>query len=229
MRLIAADWQPKSPIAPAPSGRWRIRSASASTGTTGRAGSPTSASSGSTMASTSRTTRPPISTMASRVRAALMVPLAVVTVALYSLRDGRSPNRAADFSFSAIIEAPVSTMKPMRWPSIRPSVWKWPRASRGMLRLREPAGATVSTAAAFRGTVLASARRHLVRHLRHQGAEADHEGGEDHHVTHDATLDPRTADITTSAAKPRLTGRRKVAILTKRMSEVLTASTGYAG
>src|SRR2546430_8080379 len=41
-----------------------------------------SASSGSTMASTSRTTRPPISTIASRVRAALTLPLAVVTVAL---------------------------------------------------------------------------------------------------------------------------------------------------
>src|SRR6476620_7023035 len=40
------------------------------------------ASSGSTTASTSRTTRPPSSIMASRVRAALMVPLAVVTVAL---------------------------------------------------------------------------------------------------------------------------------------------------
>ena len=37
--------------------------------------------SGSTTASTSRTTRPPSSIMASRVRAALMVPLAVVTVA----------------------------------------------------------------------------------------------------------------------------------------------------
>jgi hypothetical protein len=29
-------------------------------------------------------------------------------------------------------------MKPMRWPSIRPSVWKWPRVSRAMLRLRPP-------------------------------------------------------------------------------------------
>ena len=29
---------------------------------------------------------------------------------------------------------------------------------------------------------------HLVRHLRHDGAEADHEGGKDHDVTHYATL-----------------------------------------
>src|SRR5689334_7884422 len=40
-----------------------------------------SAASGSTKASTSRTTRPPSSIIASRVRAALMVPLAVETVA----------------------------------------------------------------------------------------------------------------------------------------------------
>src|SRR5215210_2012218 len=40
-----------------------------------------SASSGSTRASTSRTTSPPISTIAIRVRAALMVPFAVVTLA----------------------------------------------------------------------------------------------------------------------------------------------------
>jgi hypothetical protein len=30
-------------------------------------------------------------------------------------------------------------------------------------------------------------RRHLVRHLRHEGAEADQDGGKDHQVTHDAT------------------------------------------
>src|SRR5206468_12552348 len=41
-----------------------------------------SASSGSTMASTSRTITPPRSIIAMRARAALMVPLAVVTVAL---------------------------------------------------------------------------------------------------------------------------------------------------
>ena len=40
------------------------------------------------------------------------------------LPDVRRTNRAADFSFRATTEAPVSTMKPMRWPSIRPSVWK---------------------------------------------------------------------------------------------------------
>ena len=47
-------------------------------------------------------------------------------------------------------------------------------------------------------------RRHLVRHLRHVGAEADQDGGKDHQVTHYATLDYQTADITTPGAKPRL-------------------------
>src|SRR6478609_6903090 len=41
-----------------------------------------SASSGSTMASTLRTTRPPTSSTGMRARAALMVPLAVLTLAL---------------------------------------------------------------------------------------------------------------------------------------------------
>ena len=64
-------------------------------------------------------------------------------------------------------------------------------------------------------------RRHPVGDLRHEGAEAGHEGGKDHDVTHHATLDPNTDDITTSAAKSRLTAVGKAAILTKRMSEVL--------
>jgi len=34
--------------------------------------------------------------------------------------------------------------------------------------------------------------RHLVGHLRHQRAEAGHQGGKDHDVTHYATLDPNT-------------------------------------
>ena len=62
--------------------------------------------------------------MASRVRAAFTVPFAVVTAALYSFGEGRRPNRAAELSFSATTDAPVSTMKPIRWPSIRPSVRK---------------------------------------------------------------------------------------------------------
>jgi hypothetical protein len=66
-------------------------------------------------------------------------------------------------------------------------------------------------------------RRHPVSHLRHQGAEAGNEGGKDHDATHYATLDPNT-DITTLAAKSRLTAVRKAAILTKRMSEALTGS-----
>jgi hypothetical protein len=50
--------------------------------------------------------------------------LAVVTLAVYWPGVGRRPNRAADVSFSATTEAPVSIMKPMRWPSMRPSVTK---------------------------------------------------------------------------------------------------------
>src|SRR6476646_10229696 len=114
------------------------------------------ASSGSTMASTSRTVSSPISIMAIRAGAALMVPLAVLTVALYSLGDGRRPNRAADLYFNATTEAPVSTMKSRRWPSIRPLVWKCPRASLGMLRLRMQPSATVSVSV-FVGAALAAA------------------------------------------------------------------------
>src|SRR3954451_6008537 len=62
-------------------------------------------------------------------------------------------------------------------------------------------------------------QRHLVCHLRHVGAEADQDGGNNHQVTHYATLDCQTADNTTPGPKPRLT---EAAILTKRMSEVLT-------
>src|SRR5260370_37074206 len=70
-------------------------------------------------------------------------------------------------------------------------------------------------------------RRHLVRHLRHHGAEANHQRGKDHYVTHHATLD-EVGNITTSAAKPRPMAATKEAILTKRMSEVLTGTTREA-
>ncbi len=124
-------------------------------------------------------------------------------------------------------DAPVSTMKPMRWPSIRPSVWKWPRASRGMLRLRVLACATVSVPAVFREAVLASAgvpavilsaicamkvprptmKAAKIIRLR---------------ITPHSTGEP--GDITTPATKPRLTAAAKAAILAKRMSEVLTGA-----
>ena len=48
-------------------------------------------------------------------------------------------------------------MKPMRWPSMRPSVRKWPRASRGMLRLRPPACADRLGSGGFRDAVVAEA------------------------------------------------------------------------
>jgi hypothetical protein len=48
-------------------------------------------------------------------------------------------------------------MNSMRWPSMRPSVAKWPRGSRGMLRLRLPACATVAAGATFREAVVAEA------------------------------------------------------------------------
>ena len=32
-------------------------------------------------------------------------------------------------------------------------------------------------------------RRKFIRHLRHEAAESDQDGGKDHQVTHDATLD----------------------------------------
>src|ERR1700742_198462 len=54
-------------------------------------------------------------------------------------------------------EAPVSIMKPMRWPSIRPSVAKWPRASWGTLRLREAAWPVLSGIAAKRTDGVAEA------------------------------------------------------------------------
>src|SRR5713101_2166010 len=66
-------------------------------------------------------------------------------------------------------------------------------------------------------------QRHPVRHLCHDGAEADDERGKNHYVTHHAKLDQRTRNITTSAAKPRPVAAAKVAILAKRMSEALTA------
>ena len=42
--------------------------------------------------------------MAIRVRAALMVPLAVETAALYSPGVGRRPNRAADFAVRLLFQ-----------------------------------------------------------------------------------------------------------------------------
>src|SRR6185312_1615233 len=77
-----------------------------------------SASSGSTMASTSRTMRPPTSSISMRVRAAFTMPLAVETFAVYWPGVGYRPKRAAEDSFNATTEAPVSTMKVMRWPSM---------------------------------------------------------------------------------------------------------------
>ena len=69
--------------------------------------------------------------------------------------------------------------------------------------------------------------RHPVRHLRHQGAEDDHHGREDHDITHHATLAEETRDITTSTAKPRLTVATKAGISVKRMSEVLTGKASF--
>src|SRR5262249_28332731 len=62
-----------------------------------------------------------------------------------------------ELSFSATTEAPVSTMKAMRWPSTRPSVRKWPRLSRGMERLRSPACTAVAAGAELRPMVAAEA------------------------------------------------------------------------
>lgn len=73
------------------------------------------------------------------------------------------------------------------------------------------------------GICLRRRQRHPVRHLRHDGAEPDHERGKNHYVTHHAELDQRSRNITTPAAKPRPTAAAKVAILAKRMTEVLTA------
>src|SRR5258708_7433609 len=65
-------------------------------------------------------------------------------------------------------------------------------------------------------------RRHPVRHLRHDGAEADHERGKNHYVTHHAKLEQRSRNITTPATKPRPIAAAKATILAKRMTEVLT-------
>src|SRR5258707_10809857 len=67
-------------------------------------------------------------------------------------------------------------------------------------------------------------QRHPVRHLCHDGAEPDHERGKNKYVTHHAKLDQRNANITTPAAKPRPMAAAKVAILAKRMTEVLTGA-----
>jgi hypothetical protein len=63
--------------------------------------------------------------------------------------------------------------------------------------------------------------------LRHEAAKDNQNGGKDHQVTHDATLDTlhsniKTADNTTAPAKSRLTTPAEAAILAKRMSEALT-------
>src|ERR1700682_2610786 len=65
-------------------------------------------------------------------------------------------------------------------------------------------------------------RRHPVRHLRHDGAEADHERGKNHYVTHHVKLEQRSRNITTPATKPRPIAAAKATILAKRMTEVLT-------
>ncbi len=86
----------------------------------------------------------------------------------------------------------MSTMKLTRWPSMRPSVWKCPRASRGMSSAAAGGLRDRLRGALFRrGAGGSRRRRHLVRHLRHVGAEADQNGGKDHQVTHYATLDCR--------------------------------------
>ena len=115
-------------------------------------------------------------------------------------------------------------MKPMRWPSIRPSVRKWPRAVAGNAEAANTRLADGLGGSGFaRGGIgeRRRARRHLVRRLRHDGAEDDHDGGKNHKVTHHATLD-EICNITTSAAKPRLIAADEAVILTKRMSETLT-------
>ncbi len=64
-----------------------------------------------------------------------------------------------------------------------------------MLRLRDPACADgLGGGGLSRGDIgkRRRRRRHLVRHLRHEGAEADHDGGKDHEVTHHATPDEVT-------------------------------------
>src|SRR6266576_3649081 len=113
---------------------------------------------------------------------------------------------------------------------MRPSVWKWPRASRGRLMLRMPVGAPVSTAAELTVAVLASAgvavilsaicammvprptmiaaRIIMLRMTPHS---------------------PKDARYQTSATKPRLKPADKAVILTKRMSEGLTGEAVMRG
>jgi hypothetical protein len=61
--------------------------------------------------------------------------------------------RAASLSRSAITDAPVSTRKSMRRPSMTASTLKWPLSPRGMVMLRELAGAGSGAA----GSTLAAA------------------------------------------------------------------------
>jgi hypothetical protein len=94
-------------------------------------------------------------------------------------------------------------MKSMRWPSMRPSVAKWPRASRGMLRLRPPAWATVTAfceagvAEADAGVILSAIFAMKVPRPIRMAA-----------MTRMLRMTPPTsglADFTTPAAQPRLT------------------------
>src|SRR5437667_12077627 len=92
-----------------------------------------------------------------------------------------------------------------------------------MLRLRATVCVDVSTAdLQGRGICSRRRQRHPVRHLCHDGAKADHERAKNHYVTHHAKLDQRSRNITTSAPKPRPVAAAKMAILAKRMTEVLT-------
>src|SRR5208282_5804125 len=58
------------------------------------------------------------------------------------------PSRAASLAVSAITDAPVSIMKLSWRPSMRPSTWKCPRASRGTIIDREFAAAATGAAGA---------------------------------------------------------------------------------
>jgi len=60
------------------------------------------------------------------------------------------PRRAASLSRSAITDAPVSTRKSMRRPSITASTLKWPLSPRGIDMLRELAGAASAAAGSTR-------------------------------------------------------------------------------
>ena len=134
-----------------------------------------------------------MSTMAKPVRAALSFPLAVVTVVdvVVSAKAARR-SRAAELSLSATTEAPVSTMKPMRWPST-PTF---------CLRKVTPAVACNADAAdAGLGIILKRGERcrlrrrggprgcgsgHLVGPLRHIGAGTDQKRGKNYQITHGA-------------------------------------------